>query len=189
MPSFSDHECLAILTAEPREQAVAEQALATLHDRYSRFLRLRLLRSYPGLRDADLDELCQETWLRVWKHLDCRIRAEAFRSWLFRIGNHLAIDLFRRPRNQRETSWGERDALESRANHVDMIADAEQLQRCVEKMPARLREFVHRLLNLEDDDQIAADMEKKKSRIYQIKSEVKEMLLNCMERGHEAVSA
>jgi len=189
MPKFSDQECLAILTANPRKHAAAEEALATLHTSYGRFLRLHLLRLYPGLRDADLDELCQETWMRVWKHLDARLRTEAFRSWLFRIGQNLAIDLFRRRKIQAETAWGERDLHESRPNHVDAIADAEQFRECVEKLPPRLREFTRRLVNLDDDDEIAADMEKKKSRIYQLKSEVKTLLLNCMGQSHEVVSA
>src|ERR1022692_4563225 len=98
MPELNDQECLAILTANPRDRAAVDQAMETLCQRYGAFLRLHLLRRFPSLRDADLGDLCQETWLRVWKHLDAGVPAEAFRSWLFRIAGNLAIDRFRRLR-------------------------------------------------------------------------------------------
>jgi hypothetical protein len=56
-------------------------------------------------------------------------------------------------------------------------------------LPPRLREFTRRLVNLDDDEEIAADMQKKIGRIYQLKSEVKKMLLECMGQSHEIVNA
>lgn len=183
MGPSSDHECLAILQAEPRNHAAAEQALATLFERYDRFLRNHLRCVYPMLRDADLGELSQETWLKVWKHLDSRLRPEAFRGWLFRVGKNAAIDELRRKNVRSEESWSERDIAERMPNHVHDLGFAEQLKKCVEKMPDRLREFVRRLLNLETADEIAATTEQKKSRIYQLKHEAGKLLMQCMEQN------
>jgi len=183
MRAVSDQECLAILQASPRNHALAEEALAGLFENYDRRLRIHLRWRYPALPDADLEELSQETWLRVWERLDERVRPEAFRGWLYRVGENLAIDLIRRKTLRSEAAWGERDVPERSANHVHGLAFAEQLQKCVDKMPARLRDFVQRLLNLETFDEIAASLNQKKSRIYQLKHEVARLLLGCMEEA------
>ncbi len=48
---------------------------------------------------ADTEEVCQETFLRVWHHAQRwepgRVR---FSTWLFRIGHNLCIDRFRKQR-------------------------------------------------------------------------------------------
>ena len=182
MPLLSDAECLAFLQAGVRRQAEAEEALGILFNRYDRLLQCHLRWKYPALPDDDLSELSQETWLRTWKHLDSRVRPEAFRAWLYRVGDNLAIDLIRRKNTRAEASLGVHEPAERRPDHVHALAYGEQLQKCVEKMPERLRDFVQRLLNLESDDDIADALDKKKARVYQIKNEVKQLLLKCMEQ-------
>jgi RNA polymerase sigma-70 factor, ECF subfamily len=83
-----------------RVQRRDQQAFRCLLDRHAGSLRNFLYRMNQNADDAD--ELCQEAFLRVWQHAG---RWESgrvqFNTWLFRIGQNLAIDRFRK---QRETS-------------------------------------------------------------------------------------
>jgi RNA polymerase sigma-70 factor (ECF subfamily) len=183
MAPLSDSECLVILRAEPRDREGAERAFALLFERYDRRLQCHLHCRYPSLRDEDLREICQETWLKVWRYLDAKVRAEAFRAWLYRIGGNQAIDTIRRKGRRPESALGERDVESARAGHVHELAFAEQMKRCVDRLPERLRDLMKRLLNLETFDEIAAATDLPKSRIYQIKHEIGSLVASCMEQG------
>ena len=183
MPALSDHECLAILVARPRDSDAAERAVATLFERYDRRLQCHLRCRFSSLNDDDVCELAQEAWLRVWRRLDDQVRAEAFRGWLYRIGDNLAIDLIRKKGTRAETPMGEREIAAGAPNHVHELDFAQQLRRCVEKLPERLQELLRRLLNLETFDEIEAATGQKKSRIYQLKHEVGKLLLGCLEQA------
>lgn len=183
MSELSDPECIAILCAVPRDPVAAGRALSLLFQRYDRRLQCHLRWRNPALSDEDLQETCQETWIRVWQHLSSKVREEAFHAWMYRIGEHLAIDLIRRKARRAESSLGEDEFASKQPDHVHDLAFAEQLKRCADKLPERLRDFTRRLLNLETYDEIAAALKLPRTRIYQIKHEVGKLLADCMEQG------
>jgi RNA polymerase sigma-70 factor, ECF subfamily len=129
----SDEELMA------RVQRRDQQAFRYLLDRHAGPLRNFLFRINQN--SADADELCQEAFLRVWQHAG---RWEAgrvqFNTWLFRIGQNLAIDRYRK---QRERS------LEAAPEAVDEGADprrvlaraqtAAQLRDAIAALPERQR--------------------------------------------------
>ncbi len=180
MPELTDEMCLALLQAVPRDHASAEQALATLFARYDRYLQAHLSR---WLKDADVADISQEVWQRVWTRLDARIVVAKFRGWIYRCGDNLAIDLLRRKKVRAESTWGERDLADFLPNHVHDLAFAEQLGKCMAKLPERLQDVVRRLMNQESLDEIAAATGIKKERIYQLKHEARRLLLSCMEEA------
>jgi RNA polymerase sigma-70 factor (ECF subfamily) len=71
-----------------------EDALALLYRRYDRPLHA-LLGRYTGGRDVD--DLAQETWLRVVRAAGRFDPARRFSTWLFSIALNLARDWHRRP--------------------------------------------------------------------------------------------
>jgi RNA polymerase sigma factor (sigma-70 family) len=71
-----------------------ETALATLYRRYERPLHAFVFR-YTGGRDVD--DLVQETWLRVVRAAGRFDVAKRFSTWLFAIALNLARDWRRRP--------------------------------------------------------------------------------------------
>ena len=71
-----------------------EEALALLYRRYERPLHA-LLGRYTGGRDVD--DLAQETWLRVVRAAGRFDPARRFSTWLFQIALNLARDWRRRP--------------------------------------------------------------------------------------------
>jgi RNA polymerase sigma factor (sigma-70 family) len=179
MHELSDQECLAILTASPRDPTAANRAFETLVLRHDGALQRKLSCQYPSLRQ-DLTDISQDTWMRVWKRLDAKIRPEAFSTWLFHVGKNLAIDLIRKKASRPTTALGEQDIASAQADHVHELGFREKLQQCVEKLSPQNRDFLARLFNLEAPDEIAAALGRKTARIYQIKHEIGKQLLGCL---------
>src|SRR5512139_1654831 len=71
-----------------------EAALAALYRRWERPLHAFLAR-YTGGRDVD--DLVQETWLRVVRAADRFVASRRFSTWVFQIALNLARDWHRRP--------------------------------------------------------------------------------------------
>ena len=84
----TDEELIAAVAAGD------EAGLATLYGRYERPLHAFLTR-YTGGRDVD--DLVQETWLRVVRAAGRFDPARRFSTWLFAIALNLARDWRRRP--------------------------------------------------------------------------------------------
>lgn len=84
----TDEELIAAVAAGD------EPALATLYGRYERPLHAFLTR-YTGGRDVD--DLVQETWLRVVRAAGRFDPVRRFSTWLFAIALNLARDWRRRP--------------------------------------------------------------------------------------------
>src|SRR5690606_3429701 len=103
--------------------------------------------AYPAVRDVD--DLVQESYLRVWKARLAR-PVLSTKSFLFQIARHLAIDVLRRDRGVPVESLAGRELAAlavaderpqgavwlSYQEKVDMLSDALAL------LPARCREVV-----------------------------------------------
>lgn len=71
-----------------------EAAWSALVDRYARYVHAIVTRVYR-LRDADADDVFQDTFTRVFLHLD-RLRADdALRPWLAQTARRLCVDRLR----------------------------------------------------------------------------------------------
>ena len=70
-----------------------ERALAELLRRYERPLSHFIYRHTGG---RDVDDLYQETWLRVFRHATTFDRSKRFSTWLFQIAVNLCRDWHRR---------------------------------------------------------------------------------------------
>jgi RNA polymerase sigma-70 factor (ECF subfamily) len=108
-------------------------------------LRSYLRHTFPGVRDVD--DVVQESYLRVW-----RARAsqpiQSARAFLFKVARHLAIDLVRREQVSpiREvTDFAALTVTENRPNAADAACtshDTMMLAQAIESLPARCREVV-----------------------------------------------
>ena len=102
--------------------AVGDQnALATLLARYETPLS-RFLHRHTGGRDVD--DLYQETWLRVVRHAQRFDVSRRFSTWLFQIAVNLCRDWFRR---QAPAAEDEVDDVAAPATSTDARLDAERL--------------------------------------------------------------
>lgn len=81
-----------------RAQAGDESAFAALLNDHG-----PATRRYLGqMVEEDVDDLQQELWLTVYRRIGELADPGAFRTWLFRIARHRAIDRLRRLRRERE---------------------------------------------------------------------------------------
>jgi RNA polymerase sigma-70 factor (ECF subfamily) len=108
-------------------------------------LRTYLRRSFPSVRDVD--DVVQESYLRVWTACATHpIRCA--RGFLFKVARHLALDLVRRNRISPVDTvrdLADLPVVEERADAVDALNTKEKIQlvaEAVASLPARCREIV-----------------------------------------------
>lgn len=111
-----------------------EFALRELLRRYERPLAAFLHRQTAG---RDVEDLYQETWLRVVRHADRFDADRRFSTWLFQIAVNLCRDWHRRPPPEARPPTDEPAAAE--LERADAALDAAQL---LARLPAAQREVV-----------------------------------------------
>jgi RNA polymerase sigma-70 factor, ECF subfamily len=111
-----------------------ELALRELLRRYERPLAAFLHRQTAG---RDVEDLYQETWLRVVRHADRFDADRRFSTWLFQIAVNLCRDWHRRPPPEARPPADEPAAAE--LERADAALDAAQL---LARLPAAQREVV-----------------------------------------------
>jgi RNA polymerase sigma-70 factor (ECF subfamily) len=108
-------------------------------------LRSYLRNSFPVVRDVD--DVVQESFLRVWRERGLRPVRYA-KALLFKVARHLAIDHARHHQISPEDSVGDFDALpvmEDRSEVVDAVNRQEKsrlLAEAIDRLPSRCREIV-----------------------------------------------
>lgn len=81
-----------------RCQTGDERAFARLMEEFGS----RTLRYLRGLVGESAEDVQQEVWLSVYRHIAGLAKPGAFRTWLFRTTRHRALDFLRKERRERE---------------------------------------------------------------------------------------
>lgn len=129
------------------EQALAgdDQAFRTLHDRYFNqvfhFAHSQLGDYYQA------EELTQDIFLKMARNLHKFKRKSKFKTWLFSIGHHAAIDYHRKnKRHKISTSVGEESYFDLHTNtqqsaeeEVLLKSLGEQIKHCLKELPHHYR--------------------------------------------------
>jgi RNA polymerase sigma-70 factor (ECF subfamily) len=125
-----------------RAQLGDETAFAELVERVSPRLRYFLVRIVGA--HAAIDDLCQETWLAVWRGLPRLSAASAFRAWLYRIARDQALALLRRERRlPRSVAHGrEAELVADEAEGEFSAEDVAALHRALDELPPEQREAI-----------------------------------------------
>ena len=151
-------------------------------------LRAFVARRVPA--GIEPDDVVQEVFLRVVRHLPSLRDAERVEAWLFQIARNTLRDAMRaRQRRDNRT-----DALEvdgpAQADTVDVRAAEAELAPCLTPMIARLAEpyrqaieltSLHGLTQTEAAKRIGVSVSGMKSRVQRAREQLKEMLLRCCE--------
>jgi RNA polymerase sigma factor (sigma-70 family) len=126
-----------------------------LYDRYSH--RLMVFIQNQGVSSSDLEDVLQETWIRVCRNLE-KARQHPkfhFRGWLFEIARNLAAD-WRKKKRPEQLS----DSKDMEAPPMDALCDMVQdertvkLQKCVSKLSEEQRTVVQGRLAGESNTEI-----------------------------------
>jgi RNA polymerase sigma-70 factor (ECF subfamily) len=158
------------------------------HQRLRGFIRQRV--NNP----ADVDDILQEVFVRIYQHLTTVRDTERLQSWVFQITRHAIIDHYRKAARQPELTT--EDALESLVIDEDSLVFNQQMAACLrpllEQLPEPYREAVQ-LAELEGMTQRAIAQELGlsvsglKSRVQRGRRKLKELLQTCCQIQMDAV--
>lgn len=154
----------------------------------------RVIRAYirgAGIsRPEDIDEILQEVSLVAWSKFDQLENLEEFPRWACVIARYQVL-IFRRKHA--------RDLLVFRDSVCELLAEdagqeisntekrLQQLQRCVEQLPAKSRQLVMAAYEPGSSiDQLAAEMGKKANTIYQQLWRIRRALETCVDEALRA---
>lgn len=136
-----------------RCQAGDEAALAELVARYDARLRY-FLRKIAAER---ADDLLQDVWLDVFRHLPRLNDPQAFRAWVYRIARDRAYGALRRS-HKNEQPLGDIDVPDDQSDDNGFDEeDAARIHAALDRLPAEQREvLVLRFVEAMSYDEIAA---------------------------------
>jgi RNA polymerase sigma-70 factor (ECF subfamily) len=150
-PDDATHLVFLVLRVQAGDEAAFRELFLAFAPRTLRFLR--------GMVGEDADDVQQEVWLQVYRQLGSLADARTFRTWLYRVTRHRAIDQLRRRRREPEEVGGD-EALQGVADPKSLAEeepDGAGVEGLVAQLPAAQREVV--LLRFRDDlsyEEIAA---------------------------------
>jgi RNA polymerase sigma-70 factor, ECF subfamily len=152
--------------------------------------RLRAFVARRAPLGIEPDDVVQEVFLRVMRHLPSLREADRLEAWLFQIARNTLYDAMRvRQRRDRRNDALDIDALEETSAEDGRAAEAE-LAPCLTPMVARLREpyrqaieltSVHGLTQTEAAERAGVSVSGMKSRVQRAREQLKAMLLRCCE--------
>ena len=128
-------------------------AFEALYERYRKQLYAYLHRLLPG-QHALVEDIFQQTWIKVINQLHGYRHNQKFLAWAIRISHNLAIDHFRRTKRE---GWNDfeddknpllSDEKYEAWKNIDRAELSEALENCIRKLPADQREVF--LLRQED---------------------------------------
>ncbi len=145
--------------APPGASAVMQEAVDRtqwFHDEihpHGKSLKAFLRSQYPTVRD--IDDVVQESFLRVWKARAVQ-PIQSAKAFLFRVARHLALDLIRRESRNPVSSTGDVAALavmEDRPGVAEVLTEQEKISLvgdAIVALPARTRDIfiLHRFKGL-----------------------------------------
>jgi RNA polymerase sigma-70 factor (ECF subfamily) len=125
----TDHDLIALA------RTGSEKAYRELLDRYQRPVFSLV---YRMVRDRELaEDLAQETFVKVFNHLDSYNPKYKFSSWIFKIANNLAIDHLRKKELPTVSLDGSRHATTSEAVESSRISIASEDENPEELLEAK----------------------------------------------------
>src|SRR5687767_9972374 len=114
-----------------------EQAIERLYRLYYQPV-LRHLERLVGQHES-AEDLCQETFLKAFKHWDHLRDVTCVRRWLYRIATNTAVDYLRRQRRINVTTLSEETVHSTIAPAQAQWEDAEPVWEALRHVPAHYR--------------------------------------------------
>lgn len=140
-------------------------------------------------RDAEAEDILQQTKLLMWKHFKDFELGTNFIAWARKIAFHQILT-HRRQQKRAHLQLGD-EALEALGNAVSHLADEgsprhEALRECLAKLPTEHRQLV--TLRYYEDleiDQVAERVNRTEGAVYRALSRVRMSLMECVQKQME----
>ena len=131
-------------------QAGNQEAFATLYRFYSPRLYMNILRM---VRDPlTTEEMVQELFTRIWHKRESKGIKENFAGYLYRTGQHLVHDFFRKLQKDKQLQERFRSQLKETYQHVEEIVELHQstaiLQKAIKQLSPQQKK-VYELVKME----------------------------------------
>jgi RNA polymerase sigma-70 factor, ECF subfamily len=148
--------------------------------------RLRAFISRRVPRPADVEDILQEVFIRIYRSVDSLHNRERLASWLFQITRNAIVDHLRAGSSQVALQTDDFDP--PAPDEGDDGSEASELARCIEPMIAALPENYREAIQLTDINgftQLEAAQRSgltfsgMKSRVQRARRQLKDMLLDC----------
>jgi RNA polymerase sigma-70 factor (ECF subfamily) len=142
LPDIRMH--LTLLRCQAGDERAFEQIMQAFEARTLRYL--------TALVGDDAEDVQQEVWLSVFRSVHELAKPSAFRTWLFRLTRHRAIDCLRRRKRERELLEVAATEMTEAAYDdapLDTGTDDATLQKVLAGLPPPQREVI--LLRYRDD--------------------------------------
>jgi RNA polymerase sigma-70 factor (ECF subfamily) len=156
-----------------------------VHERLRAFIAKRV-----G-NESEADDLLQEVFMRVHRHIDELREPDRLVSWVFQITRHVLIDYYRAPGRRRELPSG--SAEDMAPMHSDLLEEPEavaglELSGCLRPMIERLQPEYRQAVTLielegltqkQAADRLGLSLPGMKSRVQRGRKQLKMLLEEC----------
>jgi RNA polymerase sigma-70 factor, ECF subfamily len=150
-------------------------------------VRLRAFVSRRVKRPADVEDILQEVFVRIYRHLEAVQQRESLGAWVFQITRNAIADHYRRV--SRMKAEGLEKGFEPAAPPETVgVRPLREISKCVEPMVAALADHYREALVLADlqgmtqqeaAEQIGLSLSGMKSRVQRARQQLKRMLIEC----------
>lgn len=179
------YEKLLVVRAQARDER-AFQELVTRYERRMLYYIHRLLG-----HDADLADVMQDIWIRVFLRLTTLRAPEAFRVWLYKIAHDVAVSQLRKKKRREMASLGDEHPAEGATtsdwDERELLESAEVVHKTLERLSLPHREvltlrFLEELDLSEIAEVVGCNVGTVKSRLHYAKSAMRNLLeASCRE--------
>jgi RNA polymerase sigma-70 factor (ECF subfamily) len=183
----TDEELAALIALRADSVEAMRRAHEAAHFLYLR--HARLLRTFLVARVArsEVDDLHQQTWQLVWRHLPGHFRElKNFRAWLYKIARHALIDQARKKQPVPADNLDTKEAARDDDSPERLLIENERrvaLERCLERLGAGPVALVRARLGGEDYEVVCKRLGLKSNKAYKMLHKAKKQMKTCMERA------
>ena len=163
---------------------------ATWHALHS---RLRAFVSARVGNPADVDDILQEVFLRIHRHIDGLERADRLQAWVYQITRNAIVDHYRASGTRRDVPYGHTHLIElgespPLPDETGGTSPEQELAGCLSPMLAQLPDHAREALVLTELEGVRQNVAAKqlglsvsgmKSRVQRARRQLKELLLEC----------
>jgi len=144
-----------------------------------RFITVRVKNEY------DAEDILQEIFYKIHKHISCLKEESKLRAWIFQIAHNAVADHYRCQKNQNSISVAPKDVTDEPAAIIDTNQDIILcLRSMIHYLPKKYRQAIllsefEGLTQKELAEKLGLSLSGAKSRIQRARKELKGILLNC----------
>jgi RNA polymerase sigma factor (sigma-70 family) len=181
----TDEQLAETVAQRDQSEDAWQQARAACGKLYGRHARQLLAFLAGRVRRADLEDVHQAVWERVWQHLAAGFHGGSFRGWLYQLTRNYVIDQERKKRPDRLGDDGEPvDPRGGRPEDSMMQAeDMRILSQCLKQLDERSAAVVRSRLAGEGYEAICARLSLSMEVAHKVFHRAKEQLQSCVRRA------